>query len=91
MNLGMDRGLNPAGELAPHPLIRRTELRNQDDTAFPKLSAPARRALAGAGYTHLDQLTQVSESDVEKLHGMGPTAIAALSAALDQRGLSFRR
>jgi hypothetical protein len=65
-------------------------LRNEDDTGFPKLAAPARRALSRAGYTHLDQLTQVSESDLEKLHGLGPTAIAALRAALDERGLSFR-
>jgi hypothetical protein len=38
----------------------------------------------------LDQLAQISESDLRKLHGMGPTAIAALRAALDERGLSFR-
>ena len=65
-------------------------MRNDNDTGFPKLSAPARRALSGAGYTHLDQLAQVSESDLKKLHGMGPTAVAALRAALYQRGLSFR-
>jgi hypothetical protein len=62
-------------------------LRNDDDTGFPKLSSPARRALSGAGYTHLDQ---VSESELTKLHGMGPTAIAALRAALAERGLSLR-
>jgi DNA-directed RNA polymerase alpha subunit len=65
-------------------------LRPEDDTGFPKLSVPARRALSGAGYTRLDQLAQVSESELKKLHGMGPTAIAALAAALDERGLSFR-
>jgi mannose-6-phosphate isomerase-like protein (cupin superfamily) len=64
-------------------------LPNKDDTEFPKLSAPARRALSGAGYTRLDQLTRVSESELSKLHGMGPTAIRALRAALDERGLSF--
>lgn len=61
----------------------------EDDVGFPKLSAPARRALSGAGYTRLDQLTQVSESELSKLHGLGPTAIEALRAALDERGLSF--
>jgi len=65
-------------------------LTNEDDTGLPKLSAPARRALSGAGYTRLDQLAQLSESDLKKLHGMGPTAIAALRAALHERGLSFR-
>ena len=57
---------------------------------FPRLSAPARRALSGAGYTRLEQLTQVPESDLKKLHGMGPTAIAALREALEERSLSFR-
>ena len=65
-------------------------IRNEDDTRFPKLSAPARRALSAAGYARLDQLAQVSESDLSKLHGMGPTAIAALREALDERGLAFR-
>ena len=62
----------------------------EDDTDFPKLSAPARRALSGSGYTRLDQLAQVSDSDLKKLHGMGATAIAALRAALDERSRSFR-
>jgi hypothetical protein len=65
-------------------------LRNDDDTGFPKLSAPARRALAGAGYARLDDLTQVPESDLAKRHGMGPAAIGPLCAALAERGLSFR-
>jgi DNA integrity scanning protein DisA with diadenylate cyclase activity len=61
-----------------------------DQDGFPKLSAPARRALAGAGYTQLEQLAKVSEADLKKLHGMGPTAIAAVRVALDERGLSLR-
>lgn len=64
-------------------------MRNEDDTGFPKLSAPARRALSAAGYAHIDQLAHASESDLAKLHGMGPAAIAALRAALAERGLSF--
>jgi len=65
-------------------------LRNKDDTGIPKLSAPARRALAAAGYTRLDQLTEVSEAELSKLHGIGPTAITALRAALAERGVSFK-
>ena len=61
---------------------------NEDD--FPRLSAPARRALSDEGYARLEQLAQASEADIKKLHGMGPTAIAALRVALQQRGLSFR-
>lgn len=63
---------------------------NEDANGFPKLSAPARRALAGAGYARLEQLAQVSESELKRLHGMGPSAIGALRQALQARGLSFR-
>ena len=69
--------------------MRRTQLRNEDDPGFPKLSAPARRALSGAGYTRLDQLSQISESELKQLHGMGPTAIEALREALRHHGHSF--
>jgi hypothetical protein len=57
---------------------------------LPKLAAPARRALLGAGYTRLEQLTEVSEAEVMELHGMGPNALRALREALEERGLSFR-
>jgi hypothetical protein len=61
-----------------------------EQTDLPKLAAPARRALLGAGYTRLEQLTEVSESEVMELHGMGPNALRALRRALEERGLSFR-
>ena len=49
---------------------------------FPKIGAPALRALYGAGYTRLEQLTQVSEAELGKLHGMGPKALSILKEAL---------
>ena len=61
-----------------------------DPTDLPKLAAPARRALLAAGYTSLEDLTQVSEADIMNLHGMGPNAMRALREALKERGLSFR-
>jgi DNA-directed RNA polymerase alpha subunit len=61
-----------------------------EGTDLPKLAAPARRALAGAGYTRLEDLTQVTEAEVKELHGMGPNAMEALRNALAERGLSFR-
>lgn len=61
----------------------------QPTSDFPKLAAPAQRALAGAGYTHLEQLTKVSESDLGKLHGMGPNALKTLHQALADKSLSF--
>lgn len=57
---------------------------------FPReLSQPARRALAGAGYTRLEQLTQVSAADLLKLHGMGPKALEQLRRALAGQGLAL--
>ncbi len=62
--------------------------RQQSD--FPAgLSAAARRALEGAGYIRLEQLTRVSESNLKKLHGMGPKAINLLRSALEEKGLKF--
>jgi ERCC4-type nuclease len=61
-----------------------------EPTDLPKLAAPARRALLAAGYTSLEDLTEVSEAEVTKLHGMGPNAMRALRDALRERGLSFR-
>lgn len=58
-------------------------------TPFPKLAAPAQRALAGAGYAHLEQLTKVTEAELGKLHGMGPNALKTLRQALTDKGLSF--
>lgn len=54
------------------------------------LAAPARRALASAGYTRIDQLASVSEDELSQLHGMGPTALKALREALLRIGLDYR-
>lgn len=54
------------------------------------MGKPAERALAGAGYAHLDQLTEVTEKDLGKLHGIGPKAIRILRAELAAHGLSFK-
>lgn len=61
-----------------------------EESDLPKgLSQPALRALAGAGYTQLEQLTSVSAAELKRLHGMGPKGIDALRHALAARGLSF--
>lgn len=58
---------------------------------FPadQLAAPARRALAGAGYTSLEALAEVSEGDIAQLHGIGPHALRTLRNALEEHGMSF--
>jgi predicted RecB family nuclease len=53
------------------------------------LASPAQRALAGAGIRRLEQLAEMSEAQVKKLHGIGPNAIGQLRRALAARGLSF--
>lgn len=64
----------------------------QQESDFPSgLSAPARRALDGAGYVRLEQLTRVNEAELKKLHGVGPKAINLLRSALEAKGLSFAR
>jgi hypothetical protein len=62
----------------------------QQESNLPtNLSAPARRALIGAGYVRLEQLNRVSETEIKKLHGLGPKTIKQLRSALAAEGLSF--
>lgn len=55
-----------------------------------KLSQPAHRALAGAGIKTLAQLAKRTEAEVLALHGVGPTAIPVMKAALKAKGLTFK-
>jgi DNA-directed RNA polymerase alpha subunit len=54
------------------------------------LAAPARRALVAAGITTLHQLSKKTEEDLLKLHGMGPSSIPKLKAALKEKKLSLK-
>jgi hypothetical protein len=58
---------------------------------FPKLGAPAERALVSAGYVRLAQLANVTEAELSRLHGMGPNALMRLREALTLNGLSFAK
>jgi len=55
------------------------------------LSAPARRALEGAGIKTLSQLSKLTEKEILQLHGMGPASLPALRNALAKNGLSFKK
>lgn len=60
------------------------------DSDLPaRLAAPARRALTQAGYLRLEQLRDIREADLRRLHGMGPKAIEQLRQALAAHGWSF--
>ncbi|MEN9563784.1 MAG: hypothetical protein RIR73_2028 [Chloroflexota bacterium] len=61
------------------------------ESNFPKIGAPATRALEAAGYTNLKQLTKVTEAELAQLHGMGPKALNILRETLKAEGLSFKQ
>lgn len=58
---------------------------------FAPLPAPARRALEGAGLTTLAKLARRSEAEILALHGIGPSAIPKLRAALAKAGMGFKK
>ncbi|MBK7895616.1 MAG: DNA-binding protein [Anaerolineaceae bacterium] len=59
-------------------------------TIWPQgVAKPAQRALAAAGIETLGQLTQISEAELLKLHGMGPKAVRHLREALAAQNLTF--
>ena len=62
----------------------------QQESNLPRgLSKPAQRAITNAGYRRLEQLARLNEAEVERLHGVGPKALAQLRHALVANGLSF--
>ena len=67
--------------------MKKDDMNNND---FPKLSAPAHRALASAGIKNLKQLAAFTETEIKRLHGIGPNAIKELKLALKANGLSFK-
>ncbi len=58
-------------------------------TTVKGVAQPAQRALAQAGYVHVEDLNGVVESELQNLHGMGPKALRILKEELQVRGLSF--
>ncbi|MGU3435714.1 DNA-binding protein [Actinomycetes bacterium M1A6_2h] len=46
--------------------------------SFPKIGAPATRALIAAGYTETSELSDVPDSELLALHGFGPKALALI-------------
>lgn len=55
------------------------------------LSAPARRALENNGIATLERLSNYSEAEILKFHGMGPASLPKLRNALQDEGLSFKK
>lgn len=65
-------------------------MKDKNTSAFPKIGAPAIRALEAAGYSRIEQLTKISEAELGQLHGMGPKALGILRETLKEKGLSFK-
>lgn len=59
------------------------------DSDFPNIGRPAMGALHLERITKLEHLTKYSETDLLKIHGVGPKAIRILKEALKEKGLSF--
>lgn len=55
----------------------------------PKLSQPALRALASVEVSHLEDLQKFKEKQIAALHGMGPSGIKLLKAAMEAVGMGF--
>ena len=53
------------------------------------LAAPARRALAEAGFERWSEAAAVSEAEIAGMHGMGKNALVLVREALKARGLAF--
>ena len=68
-------------------LVKQTR---RTDDFLSMLAAPARRALEREGITTARKLSQWTERDIRQLHGMGPSTIPKLRAALKQAGLKFK-
>lgn len=67
------------------------ETKGEAGSEWPKgMGNPARNALIAAGYVRLEQLTELSEAELLRLHGVGPKAVGVLREALAARGLSFK-
>jgi hypothetical protein len=55
------------------------------------LSAPARRALQSLKIDSVKALARHTEAEIMALHGMGPSSLPKMRAALKAAGLWFRR
>jgi hypothetical protein len=74
------------------PACPKCEAAKEPAAAFMTgLSAPARRALEGARLTTLAMLARRTEKQWLELHGMGPSSLPKLRAALKRAGLRLSK
>jgi DNA-directed RNA polymerase alpha subunit len=64
---------------------------NKPNSGFlSKLSAPARNALVFEGIDTLEKLSNYTEKEILKLHGIGPASLPIMRTYLKEEGLSFK-
>jgi len=63
----------------------------EKNNSFPKLAAPALRALANAKITRLAQLATYTEAEIAALHGIGNNALLTIKKALAEKKLAFKK
>ena len=66
-------------------------MNNKFGEEFPKLSAPAFRALDRLGIKKLADLKKHTKKELLSLHGFGPSAIKLLKPALKSKGWSLKK
>jgi hypothetical protein len=54
------------------------------------LSAPARRALINEKILKVSDLAKFTQAQIEALHGMGPSTMPKLLAAMKAEGVKFK-
>ena len=54
------------------------------------IAAPARRALVDAKLYKVSDLRKISLSELERLHGMGKSAVARLKVLMNAKKIKFR-
>ena len=73
------------------PICSSEEMTEKYGEEFPKIGAPAFRALARLGITQFSQLTKYSENELLELHGFGPKTLRLLKERLSEKGLSLAK
>lgn len=70
------------------PTCAANEINEAYKNGFPKIGAPAIRALENANIT-VEDLPKYSQKELLGLHGFGPRALRILEEYLKEKGLGF--
>lgn len=64
---------------------------NKPESGFlSKLSSPVRNALLHEGIDTVQKLSNQTEKEILKIHGIGPASLPIMRASLEEVGLSFK-